>query len=593
MSGKAHRRVKRRRSETGALQILEEAFHLVRSADVKSFWLFYLGAVPWAVGLLYFVADMGRSSLAARDAAFAALALTGLWMWMRLCQAKFCASLWEKLNPGSLPRSGFGDRLRALAALWFLQAFQIPAVALGIVFAIPLGWILAAQQNVSVLALTRAPGDRPLRELLGRSLRHSHDQWAQNHGILLVFLFVFLFTWINLVATCIAVPGLVKSIFGVESLFTLAPSVAASNTTFVLGTLLLAQLAIVPLYNAAYVLRCFYAGSRASGADLLSRLAACRERRRIEEQRERGALGRVALMAVFLLSGAAAPVARAGEGRASPSPSAAVPAAGSDEAERFRGEIAETLERKKYQWRLSRRVAEGEEEAGQSWLGERLEEIAESVKRLLKAIEDWIEDAMRRLMERNPGAPEDDAKKDSAFFKKLGSTASLALVAVLLGLLLWLAVAMYLRYRGRERTEIAAEGGGGPIDLESEDIVATQLREDEWLRLAREQIEKGEERLAIRALFLATLAHLGERGLLKIARFKSNRDYRAELLLRARGLADLRRAFDENTTLFERVWYGLHRPASGSVEGYLKNHGLIAEESAKANRPAAVATARP
>jgi len=96
----------------------------------------------------------------------------------------------------------------------------------------------------------------------------------------------------------------------------------------------------------------------------------------------------------------------------------------------------------------------------------------------------------------------------------------------------------------------------------------------------------------IRALFLATLAHLGERGLLKIARFKSNRDYRAELLLRARGLADLRRAFDENTTLFERVWYGLHRPASGSVEGYLKNHGLIAEESARANRPTAVATAR-
>jgi flagellar motility protein MotE (MotC chaperone) len=591
MSGKAHRRVKRRRSETGALQILEEAFHLVRSADVKSFWLFYLGAVPWAVGLLYFVADMGRSSLAARDAAFAALALTGLWMWMRLCQAKFCASLWERLNPGSLPRTGFGERLRALAALWFLQAFQIPALALGIVFAIPLGWILAAQQNVSVLALTRAPGDRPLRELLGRSLRHSHDQWAQNHGILLVFLFVFLFTWINLVATCIAVPGLVKSIFGVESLFTLAPSVAASNTTFVLGTLLLAQLAIVPLYNAAYVLRCVYAGSRASGADLLSRLAACRERRRIEEQRERGSLGRVALVAVCLLSGAAAPVARAGEGRASPSPS--VPAAGSDEAERFRGEIAETLERKKYQWRLSRRVEEGEEEAGQSWLGERLEEIAESVKRLLKAIEDWIEDAMRRLMERNPGASEDDTKKDSAFFKKLGSTASLALVAVLLGLLLWLAAAIYFRYRGRERTEIAAEGGGGPIDLESEDIVATQLREDEWLRLAREQIEKGEERLAIRALFLATLAHLGERGLLKIARFKSNRDYRAELLLRARGLADLRRAFDENTTLFERVWYGLHRPASGSVEGYLKNHGLIAEESARANRPTAVATARP
>jgi hypothetical protein len=108
------------------------------------------------------------------------------------------------------------------------------------------------------------------------------------------------------------------------------------------------------------------------------------------------------------------------------------------------------------------------------------------------------------------------------------------------------------------------------------------LQEDEWLRLAREQIEKGEERLAIRALFLATLALLGERNLLKIARFKSNRDYREELFLRARSLQELRRAFDENTGLFERSWYGMHRLAEGALDFYLKNHALIGEESSRA-----------
>ncbi|HRQ89744.1 MAG TPA: DUF4129 domain-containing protein [Bacteroidia bacterium] len=117
--------------------------------------------------------------------------------------------------------------------------------------------------------------------------------------------------------------------------------------------------------------------------------------------------------------------------------------------------------------------------------------------------------------------------------------------------------------------------------MESEDIVATQLREDEWMRLAREQIEKGEERLAIRALFLATLAHLGERGLIRIYRSKSNRDYRSEVALRARSLSELRQAFDENTILFERVWYGMHRLGSGTVEGYLRNHETIVTETGK------------
>jgi len=557
----------------------------VRTVDLGAIWWYGCGAVPWSVGLLYFVADMGRSSLAARDAAFAAVAMTFLWMWMRFTHAKFCARLWDRLNPGHLPANGAADRFRALAALWFLQAFQIPMLIVGLFFAIPLGWILATQQNFSALALTQPVRDRPLRNLLGSAIRFSHDQWAQNHGMLIIFFFVFLFTWINLVSTCLIVPGLVKAIFGIESLFTLAPSVAASNTTFVLGTFLLAQIVIMPLYLAAYVLRCFYADSRLSGADLLSRLAASREARRIEDQRERASLGRVAAVGMLVFFG------MSGVASAQPAPAAASPTQGetvapSVDPERFRKEIAETLEKKKYQWQLSRRIEEDSENAEESWLGQRLEEIAESVKRSLKKIEEWIEEALKRIFERERRASRRDSMKEPGFLKQIGTTTSVALVVVILGLLLWLVWVMYRRYRGQERIEIAEQGGGGPVDLASEDIVATQLHEEEWLRLAREQIEKGEDRLAIRALFLATLAHLGERGLLRIARFKSNRDYRNELLFRARPLAELRRAFEENTALFERVWYGLHRPGSGTIEGYLGNHALIAEESSRtAHRP--------
>lgn len=582
MKGKAHRRIKRRRRESGAIQILEEAFHLVRTADVKSFWIYYIGAIPWSVGLLYFSADMSRSSHAARDAALAAVMMVLLWLWMRYCQAEFCASLWEQLHPGSRRGRSRGSRFRALAALWAAQALRLPALLVGLFFMVPLGWILAALTSLPALAFTTDPGDRPLRNLLGRALRNSHEQWAQNHSILLIFLFISLFTWINLVATAFLVPSLAKSFFGIESHFTLNPQAAAGNTTFLLGTLLLMQLAMVPLMLAAYVLRCFYAESRGTGADLLGRLAAAREQREREARSERGSLGRVAVVLLFLAGGAGPSVAAEIPPAATPPAESVGGALEMSESERFRSEIAETLEQKKYQWQLSRRLTEGEAPAEESWLGRRISEIADSVRATIRSLGERLEELIEEWIRRNERSGSRGGEIESEFLRKLGSTTSVALVAIILGVLLWMAFALYRRHRQRDRPESVSESSSAAIDLESEDLVATQLHEDEWLRLARDQIAKGDERLAIRALFLATLAHLGERGLLKIARFKSNRDYRSELLLRARPLAELRRAFDENTLLFERVWYGPHRPGSGSVEGYLANHGLIAAESDKA-----------
>lgn len=575
-----NRRVKKRKREIAAMQILEEAFHLVRTADVSVFWRYYLGAVPWAVGLLYFVADMGRSSLAGRDAAFAALILTLLYFWMRIGQARYCASLWGMLDPGGLPAMTRGERFRAHAALLLCQAVQFPLLVVGIFFAIPLGWILATQQNFAALALTTPPSPRPLRDLLSHSIRYSHDQWAQNHGILVVFFFVTLFTLANLVGTCLFIPSMLKMFFGVETVFTLSPAAATSNTTFLIGVVLLTQLAICPLLNAAYVLRCFYTRSRSTGADLLGRLARVRKGRTLDEGLSGKSRAAAAVVVLLVgLIGATSPIA-AQERETRTEPSA--------EALRFEREIAETLEQKKYQWQLSRRALEREESGTESWLGQRLNEIAASVKRFFKEVQDWIEEALKELLERDGGASSREGG-NAKQFQGLSSTVSLVLVGVILGLLVWLAIAVYLRYRGQDKEVIDEVERSTAIDLTSEDIVATQLHEEEWLRLAREQIERGEERLAVRALFLATLAHLGEKGLLKIARFKSNRDYHGELALRARNLGDLRRAFDENTALFERSWYGMHRLAEGSLDFYLKNHGLIAAESAKATVRTAVA----
>ena len=316
-------------------------------------------------------------------------------------------------------------------------------------------------------------------------------------------------------------------------------------------------------------------GSRGSGADLLSRLASAREMRMKKEWGDHGSLTKVALIGLlagtFSLTGAFSQEIKTG--------TASEPQSENAGAERLRVEITETLEQKKYQWQFSRRTLESEADKEESWLSLRLREIAASARNLLDAAETWFETMMKKLMKRGMKGPDVSDGANAKFLKSLSSGASLALVLVILGLLAWLVVSLYRKYRSNPKVEIRDEGFTGMIDLESEEIVATQLREDEWMRLAREQIEKGEERLAVRALFLGTLAHLGERGMLRIARFKSNRDYRTELILRARSQSTLREAFDENTILFERVWYGLHRLGTGSVDYFLKNHELIVRES--------------
>ena len=65
------------------------------------------------------------------------------------------------------------------------------------------------------------------------------------------------------------------------------------------------------------------------------------------------------------------------------------------------------------------------------------------------------------------------------------------------------------------------------------------LPANRWLDLAKELMAKGSLRLAMRALYLATLSYFAERELVTVEIYKSNRDYEREL---QRRLADQRRS---------------------------------------------------
>ena len=84
-------------------------------------------------------------------------------------------------------------------------------------------------------------------------------------------------------------------------------------------------------------------------------------------------------------------------------------------------------------------------------------------------------------------------------------------------------------------------------------------------------MQSGQFRLALRASYLASLAHLGQRDFIRLARHKSNRDYDRELQRRARANPELLTAFDRNLAAFERSWYGEHAVTPETLGNFAQN----------------------
>jgi hypothetical protein len=106
-------------------------------------------------------------------------------------------------------------------------------------------------------------------------------------------------------------------------------------------------------------------------------------------------------------------------------------------------------------------------------------------------------------------------------------------------------------------------------------VDATALPEEGWLNLAGELMEKGELRLALRSLYLATLACLARQELITIAKYKSDREYELELRRRSHTQPHLAEVFKENRALFECAWYGLHEVTPGIMERFSRNQERI------------------
>jgi hypothetical protein len=520
----------------GAIELIEEGFGLLRAAPLSTVASYYAGTLPFMLAMLYFWSDMSSGVFAEQRLATGATALCGLFIWMKCWQAVFARKLFAQLMGEEEPRWDRRRVARMLVAQIVLQPsglFLIPASA---VILMPFTWVFTFYQNV---ALFGAGDEGGIKAVFKRAWGQAAVWPAQNHCVVLGLKLFGVFVLINLMIAALGVPFLMKALLGMETAFSQS-WVAALNTTFFATIFSLTYLCFDPVIKATYVARCFHGQSLQSAEDLRAEL------------RGTSKAGRWPALAACLLV-----VAGSAFGGEEPKPVTA-PA--------LERTISEVIQQREYSWRMPREKAPAPD-GNLTWLQRQLKAIGKALEGMIQKAADWFRKFIQWLTPNRRASGGGKIRLDWYSAIKVLLTLLCAGLLVLLGVLAWrIWSARQVMTGDRSAQPLAA-----PPDLADERTGADQLPEDGWLELARELLAAGQLRLALRAYYLASLAHLAERNLITIARHKSNRDYERELRRRAHAAAAVLPLFSDNVSTFDRVWYGLHEVTRELLDAFASN----------------------
>lgn len=549
--GRLMQRPRKKRAKT-AMRLLEQAVHLLRMAPLELLPAYYIGSLPFVLGLLYFWSDMSRNAGAAEHAGFAALGMALLFVWMKTWQSIFSARVMARLGRPSAPIWSLPRLGSLMATQSLLQASGVVILPLAFSMTIPAGWCVAFYQNVTVLGGTETAG---VRRLVREAWQQAGRWPYQNHKLLAVLVLFSLVVFINLATVVYWLPFGFKTLFGIDSLFTLN-GFSLLNTTFLVTVLGLTYLCVDPLAKTVYALRCFDGFATVSGDDIRTELKSMMT----------GGRSIPTLLLTLLLS-----LPLAGSCNAESAAGTTVTVRDSRPLvtpEKLDRSIQRVLNRSEFAWRLPRTRSQAKT-AQPSWLATMLTDTAKRIGAAIETVWNWIKRLgrwFRGLFDGKKPLDRETAETGDWMSPARGIIGALAVLLVVIGGgVLW---------KIRQKRS-GLPPGPAPIsaaaigpDLEDENIRADDLPSERWIAVAADLLQQGRLRQALRAYFLASLAQLSEQGLITIQQYKSNRDYVRELGRRAHTQAELVARFAGQVSRFDRVWYGRHPVTDTEVRQY-------------------------
>lgn len=513
------------RREIPALDLIEEAGYLLRNAPAGALAAYYIGTLPFLLGFLFFWADMAGSVTAYDRCAPAALGLAALFLWMSTWQAAFAQRLRSRLTGAAPPP------VRKFASLQCaLQPTKLIVIPIALVVTIPLAATIAFYQNLAAVPYEEGEGiGQAIAAAWRRARLWPRQNWVVQGIVMLLAVAVFL----NVAVALLLAPQLLKSFLGIETALAQG-EVSPFNSTFLAIALALSYAIVDPLVKAVYVMRCFHGESLATGEDLRSQIKS---------------IARQAVTAALAIALCCGALLRAEQ----PAPS----------VHDLDHSIDRVLTHDEFAWRLPH----AHRPENKNWFERLFDSWMEHVGAWLNEFINWLHEHFRS---KSPGAPQRGAPPSLQlwYYALIGGA---VLICVLL---------LILSFRKRSRAKtVAAEAVAAEPDLASDATGPDQLPADEWLVRARECVARGDLRLAVRALYLATLAHLGASSLIAIDRGKSNEDYARELRRRARSKPVLLAPFTDTIAIFERSWYGMYEVNGELVERVEANLASISAQA--------------
>ena len=549
------------------LDLAEEVVHLLRRAPLSLLAAYLVGVIPFFLGFLYFIADMDRSPFAAQRLGEEALGMVALFIWMKSWQTVFASGMRHLLRGEAAPPWTLRRVGRVVFDQAIIQSTAVLVVPVAIFFVFPLPWVYAAYQNFTVLG--DGSGDSQ-RSLVNKSIRMALLWHRQNlmlvwllspwmlftavamllltiksisaFGMVILFPLIPLSLMMSPVGSIVTInmgllvaltPMLLHKFLGIETMFMRSGLSAVFNSTFLATILGLSYICLDPVIKAVYASRCFYGDALTTGDDLRAELR--------RHANHGGKMAAFALVAIFLAFASQV--------------FAADPAKPAGIAPRdLNDSINRVLEEPQYSWRQPH-AKPAPAEAQKGWFATFLNSAADLGMKILHWLQQKIKDLIEWVLDHLPKREHASSEHGKGWSMEGVNLLLYILLAVSVLALVFI-IMIHLRQLPKGKKVKALEIPAAMPDVEDENVTADRLPTDEWITLAQSLIEKGELRLALRALFLANLAWLGQKELIRIARFKSNRDYLRELAIRAHVYPDLPPKFSDSMRIFERVWYG-------------------------------------
>ncbi|MBU1171783.1 MAG: hypothetical protein KKD44_19695 [Proteobacteria bacterium] len=537
------------------IAIIEEAVFLLRNAPFKLLVFYFAGTLPFVMGLLFFWGDMSQSAFAGDYLAPASLGLALLFIWMKCLQSVFTRNLFFHLGGIRSQENTVLSVFRLTAFQALMHASSILIIPLAFLMMLPYAWVYAFYQNCLIADCSSG---MPLGRVISDTFKTASDQPGQNHMVMLILLLFKLIVMLNLGFFVFSLPQMAKSLFGIESVFTLG-GFNPMNSTFLVSVVCLTHLCVDPLVKTVYTLRFFYGSSEKNGDDLTAEL--------------KKIASTALLPLVFfcftahLFLGPCTALAQPTESQDLVKPMGSETVINPEKLEKS---IHEVLSRRDFAWRMPREKNPEETEPGMiqaffNWIGPPIKAFFSRIASWIEAFFNWLEKFL----------PKPDKTSDTQ--ENTQSPMIRYLLYGLLGLTLVLLVGVALKNLMSRRRAPHKDHGETSlfVDVSDENVGADQLPWDSWNQLANSLLEKGEFRLAMRALYLGTLARLSDHGLITVAHYKSNRDYHDELYRRAHDKQDMINRFTVSVSQFEKIWYGMHPLVKEDVMHFAENQERI------------------